>query len=386
MNRNHAGRIRGRVAPLLSLLLLLPLPLHAIEVDDDLTLRGFYTLDVTYSDSDGAAIPTLHDPILLDSGDSSSDGSLIGLQADYALTPNLDFTLQAISSGQSDDPYKPSVEWAYLSYDLGNNYRLRGGKMKLSMLQGTELRYVGYSRLWVRPLIPSSGAGGFDDYVGAELIKNTFVGDYNLRFQAAYGQADHHLSFIDNRDIQQLSVRIEKEGSWVNVALLRARYDVDTPTGIDIKDNAELYMASIETELLFGNTIVNGGYAYGDAEINPDEQLAYLSLGYRINRLTPYLLVSQRRMVHDASEIVGLLPPPPPPPPGPLPPPPPPPRLKDGTDKTDVLAIGFRYELGDNYALKGQIDHWRLHDDSDQRVGTVEESGNLFTIAIEGVF
>ena len=121
-------------------------------------------------------------------------------------------------------------------------------KMKLSLLQGTELRYVGFSRLWVRPLVPTSGAGGFDDYVGAELIKGSSFNDYNLRLQAAYGKAEHHQDFIDNRDIKLISSRFEKDESWINFALFHARYDVDTRGGVSIMDDAELLMGSVESD------------------------------------------------------------------------------------------------------------------------------------------
>ena len=360
------------VATLLPIALLLPSPSHATDITENLSVRGFYTLDITHSDSSGAVLPTRSDaPATLNEGDTSYDGSLIGLQADYSLNDNLDLTLQAISTRQTEDSHTPTLEWAYLNYDLGNDLHLRGGKMKLSLLQGTELRHVGFSRLWVRPLIPTSGAGGFNDYLGAELIKATSIGDYNLRFQAAYGKADHEHDAVDNHDIKLISSRIEKNESWVNFALLHARYSVTTPTGIIRSDNAELLMGSIETEVLLDNVVINGGY--GSAEINPDEQLTYLSLGYRFKQLTPYLLLSQRQMIFDAPDQ--------PPPPGPPPPPP-----IDGALTTNTMALGLRYDLGATYAIKGQWNHWTANDARFPSTGTVESSGNLFTLVFEGVF
>ena len=367
------------ITTVLSICLLLPSLSHATDITESLSVRGFYTLDITHSDSSGTVLPTPSgDPGPVDEGHTSYDGSLLGLQADYSLSDNLALTLQAISTRHTEDSYTPTVEWAYLNYDLGDDLHLRGGKMKLSLLQGTELRYVGFSRLWVRPLVPTSGAGGFDDYVGAELIKGSSLGNYNLRFQAAYGKAEHHRDFVDNRDIKLISSRIEKDESWINFALLEARYDVDTPSGVDIMDDAQLLMGSVETELLLGKTIINAGYAYGNAEINPDEQLAYLSLGYRFEKFTPYLLLNHRQMEFDASER--------PPPPGPPPPGPPPPPPLDGVHKTNTIAVGVRYDLGTTYAIKGQWDHWTDINESNPLSGNVESDGNLFTLVFEGVF
>ena len=380
------------VAAALFTSLFLPLPSQAADIKENLSVRGFYTLDITHSDSDGAVLPALSDPPPQpNEGDTSIDGSILGLQVDYALSDNLGLTLQAVSSRLADGSYTPTLDWAYLNYDFGNNLHLRGGKMKLSILQGTELRYVGFSRLWVRPLVPTSGAGGFDDYAGAELVKGASVGSYNLRFQAAYGKADHQKDFVDNRDVKLLSGRIERNESWVNLALLHARYKAGRPRGDTISDNAELLMGAVEAEVPLGNAVINAGYAYGKSDVNPDERLGYLSLGYRIDRFTPYLLLTEHQMIFDASPWAALSPPPPgapPPPPGaPFPPPgmsqPPP---LDGARKTNIVALGFRYDLGTTYAVKVQWDHWKSNDRSNQVRGTVARDGNLLTFAIEGTF
>lgn len=380
MNRNRA--VTAVISAwFIALCVVFPHTSSAASVSDQLTLRGFFTLDATYSDSAGASTPTRDGPLVRDSGEVSTDSSVIGVQALYAVTDSLDLTLQAVSTRQTDDSYSPDLEWAYLSYHFDNDFRLRGGRMKLSLLQGIELRYVGFSRLWARPLVPTSGAGGFDDYNGIEFIKGIDRGDYTLQFQGAYGEAEHHFDAVDNRDIKLGSFKIDKDGSWLNLALLDARYDVSTRTGIALKDNAQLLMGSLETELHFGDTVINGGYAYGDAEINPDEQLAYLSIGYRIDNFTPYVLLSQRKMMFDASETRQLLPPPPPP--GALPPPPP---LLDGTNATDINALGLRYDLTPTYDIKVQWDHWSNNNDSNPVSGEVKSDGNLFTIQLEGVF
>lgn len=379
---------RNRAKYAVALILALSSNAHAIEITDDFSIRGFYTLGAVYSDSDSATIANnfVHakDEVeTIDQGETSTKLSLLGLQADYALSTSLDLTLQVVSSPQTDPAYQPQLSWAYFKYDLGSDTYLRGGRIMLSMLQGIELRHVGFSRLWARPLVPVSGAGGFDIYNGAELLKGVGIGDYNLRFQAAYGQADHHRDFIENRHVGLLSARVERQDSWVSLAALQARYDVDTPPGDHIMDNAELLMGALETELHLGNSITHAGYAYGKAEINPDEELAYLSLGYQLERFTPYLLWTQRRIIFDASELEGNLPPPPPPTdPPPLPPPP----IPDGEQKTLSMALGMRYDLGATYAIKAQVEQWQREDSRFRDRGVLEDDGVLFTLLFEGVF
>jgi hypothetical protein len=371
-----------RAKPLHALLivaavLLYPSIVSAIDLGDRITLNGFYNLDLSYSDSPGAVILTRDALILLDEGDNTADASLVGAQLDITLTDELSFTLQAIATGHSEREYKPSVEWAYLSYDSGHDLHLRAGQLIVPLLQGTELRHVGFSRLWTSPLVPNSGAAGFDTYDALEAIKTLSVGNYSLTVQAGVGRADHHQDFVDNNHLLLLSGKLEHDDSWVNLALMQADYDVDTETGVDIRDGATALLASMETELLFGNTVLNAGYVVGDAEANPDDQLAYLSLGYRLPRTTPYLLLMQREMEFDAAEQRPAS--------APTLPPPTAPPLRDGSHKTRITALGMRHDLGDSWALKLQWDYWQMDDDS-QASGAIDLDGNLFTIAIEGVF
>lgn len=347
---------------------------YALDVTSNFSVRGFYTLDATASDSNGAELPFYqNDPI--ETGEYRFDASHLGLQLDYFPLSSLSITLQGIASAQSNNSVNSSLEWAYASYELGKDLYLRGGKMKISFLQGTELRYVGFSRLWARPLIPNSGAGGFDDYVGGEMLKSLNAFGYNLRFQAAAGIAEHQRDFVKNRYIGLFSTRIEKSESWLTLSLLQAGYDLNTPFGDELLKAANLYMASLESEVNLGRTVVNLGLAQSDSVVNPDEFLAYLSLGYRMKRFTPFVFVSEKRISYDASEFPDDMPAPPGSPPRP-----------NGTDKSDTLALGCRYDLGSTYALKFQFEHWIKETNSRAPDPASDTAGNLYTLTFEGAF
>jgi hypothetical protein len=376
------------VIVLAALWLLLPLAARAAEIAPNLSLRGFYTLDASVGKGADTYYPSkTEDPssVWLKDGRVTTDFSLVGVQADLGLSDRLSFTAQAVSSMLTKRrDYAPALEWAYLTYDLGDDLYLRGGKFKTPLLQGTELKYVGYSRLWVRPLIPSSGAGGFDDYKGLELIKSARLGDYSLRLQGAYGEADHVMENIDNRDIKLVSARLGRDQSWVNLALLRARYDIRSPDGRrQVAEDTQLTMGSVETELWFDRSVVNAGYAHGVAPVSPHETMRYLSLGYRLDPLTPYVLYHDRSLRFSAPAR-GAAPPPPPGPP--RPPGPPPPALKDGTHSTRALAFGLRYDLGATQAVKAQVERQFDRDDSDPALGLRKRQTTIFSIVLEGTF
>ena len=367
----HTGIRLGAAA----VLALLSLPVAALEVTDDLSTNGFLTLAATQIDYAGVVLPSASgSPQALEKDKVSFDGSLIGLQLDYKVTDDLSFSAQAVGSKQIDGSYSPNMEWANLKYDLGNDFYLRGGQFKLPFMQGTELRYVGYSRLWVRPIVPSNGAGGFDEYTGLEVIKAMVVDDFNLRFEAAYGKSDHQQEFVDNKDIKLLSARIEKDESWLNIALVQAVYDVYGNNMLNlIQENAEMMMGSAEAEFLFDSLIINAGYAYGNAEVNPDETLTYLSIGYRLGDLTPFIMHNTRVM--DFTAPAGV----PPPPPGV-------PAFRDGEQKTETMALGLRYDIAAGYAIKAQWDHREDSDASNAALGVQRSDANIYTLVLEGFF
>lgn len=366
-------------------LLLLPGLSSGFEVSENLTINGFYSIEANISGGENSNFPGGKAHIQLEENELSLTNSLLGLQADYRITDELRLSLQGLISNDPEEGPVESLEWAYLSYDFGNDLTMRGGRFHPSFLQGTELRYVGYSRLWARPLVPSNGTAGFDEYQGAEFIKRNPLGDYNLTVQGAYGVADHVLPTIENDDIKLLSLTMEKDESWLKLGYFQSKYDIyakDMSTLL--ASNTDVWLGSIESELLLDKHQINFGLVDGDSESGPNEQLAYFSYGYHFGKATPYLLYQHRSMVFDASKTPLPAGPPPGPPPPDAPPPPPPPR--DGEDKNDNFALGLRYDLGDTYAIKAQVERQFYKSDSDPLIGEVESNATVYTLILEGVF
>lgn len=391
MDKGGGGNRNGFTHALRAVLALLPCVLFscgavAADLSDRLSLNGFYTLDASLSKGADLNYPSKSadvTSILLKDGHINSDFSLIGVQADLSLTDSLHFTAQAISGKQTErNNFDPVLAWVYLSYDFGDDFTLRGGKFQTPLLQGTELKYIGYSRLWVRPLIPSSGAGGFDDYQGIDLIKKGRLGDYDIRLQGGYGVADHVLDTIENKNIKLASMRVGRDNSWVNAAVMHARYDIYTrDRSRFMASGTSLLMGSLETELWFDRVVVNAGLARGVAKVSPDENMRYLSLGYRFDTFTPYVLYHDRTMRFSPSPSVA---------PRPRPPAPQPPparsEQKNGTQTTQSLSLGLRYDLGASHAIKAQLERQRHRDDSNPQLGPQQSAATIFSIVIEGTF
>ncbi|MEW8000052.1 MAG: hypothetical protein AB2726_11225 [Candidatus Thiodiazotropha endolucinida] len=345
-----------------------------------LTINGFYTLDLTYADDTIPVISNGNIPRVLDAEESTLKNSVFGLQVELEISSGLSAFLQGSVFYDQQNESDESLDWAYLKYDPGNNYDIRIGKFLVPFLQGTELKSVGYSRLWARPLVPGSGAGGFIENRGIELIKRIPLEDSFLSLQLSLGKPEHQRWTVDGQQLGLVAVKYERSDFWLRAALVHAEYEVFTPLGQTIDDDARANMFSIETEVRIHDVVVNAGLSDSDTDISPDDKLSYLSVAYPIGRFTPYILAARTSRQFEAFT--------PPPPPFSAPPPPGggPPSQRVGDNDRETLAIGFRYDLGGTHAIKAQIERIDIVDESDPLRGRVDSEANVFTILLEGIF
>lgn len=360
----------------------LALGFPAVHADEDppaLSLRGFYTLNLSTARENAVVAPPVGNEraqITLDKNKGSLEYSVIGAQADLAVTEGLHATAQVVSAVQTGHDNRPVVDWAYLSQDLGNDLYLRGGRLKTPLLQGTELRYVGFSRLWVRPLVPNSSAAGMDVYHGLEFVKSTHLDSFNLRLQGGLGVPEHELSTVKGKDIKHFSLHFERDESWIKFAALQAHTDILAQSdGHVVNSQTAVSMFSIESELWLDKAVVNAGYAKGQGEIAPDETLRYLSLGYRREAWTPYLLYQFREMLFSAPPRL------PPRRPGV-----PAPAIRQGPLQTETYALGLRYDLSPSQALKFQAERQYDKDNSNPIQAASQSAATVLSIVFEGVF
>ncbi len=367
------------------LISILPVAGYSDDFSDSFSLKGFYTLDLSYAlDGDRRLGTSKQAALTLEENELSTDNSVIGLQLDWQILDSLAFTAQAVSTGQTNGDYEPELDWVYLTYDFGSDLLLRAGKRKVPFYQGAELRYVGFSRLWAHPLVPDSGAGGFDRYDGIELSKSYHLDNYNLTFQGAYGKTEHELESTEGDDLFLLSTQIDNEFGLIKLVVLQTEFDVYTPRTPSrnrrlIEKNAKALMGSLEMELNLDSWIIDAGYSYENIDINPDGRFMYLGIGYQAGRFTPYIVAQDSKL--DFDQFTSPRRPGPPGPPGP-----PPPRSPDGEINATSYAAGVRYEMSPNMALKMQVEHWQEKSQIRSSEPELEQQSTLFTLTVEGVF
>lgn len=364
------------------LFVLLCLMVFQTKAQNGFTFRGFYTIDFTVSDANLPIIAAIqardykkHKPSLAN--------SVMGGQLKYQFSDAWSVTVQGSLAMDRFESIDYETDWAYLSYQFGQDWQARAGRFQVPFLQGTELNKVGFTRLWARKLTPGSGAGGFEHYNGIELIKQVPLDHGSWEFQLGLGQAHHGLTQQNhNKNMQIFVAKYQTDQSWIRAALLNGRTTVTTPRGTVIEPSGQVAMVSIEGEWTKNTWINHYGVSTSDVDIAPNDSMAYYSLGKQYDRFTPFAMVMYRKQHFDHFDPSGPPPGGPPRPPGNRPPGPP-----DGDDDFYSYSLGVNWQLNPKNNLKFQFEHMKLDDQArSNRQGRVINEGNVFSITLDGVF
>ena len=363
----------------------------AVDINDAVRINGFYGLDLTYADED-VGLPSSSGAARYEADSPSLDASIIGAQLDFDLGQRLSLTLQGVGFQNIDDHFTTRMDWAYLSYDLGADTRLRAGKLQIPLLQGTELRAIGFSRLWARPMVPNNGAGGFLYFEGGELLKHVSAESGDWDFQVSVGKPEHDLApDVDGEQLQLVAARYSRGDSWLRAVAMYSEYGLNLPGEGGRQVTGQEWIYGLEGETRLGNLVVTAGATDGETERIPVDRLAYLSLGYAVGPLTPYITGAYREMEFEAlSSPTAGAPAHPRAGPGPAAgagPGGPPAGPREGIARTLSGAVGVRMFLGEQVSLKAQWEYTETDDRTRQRAGDVrEQDARVFSVVLEGVF
>lgn len=354
--------------------------LSATDLSESLRLNGFLTFGASTVDKEGVTYHAYPDQ----SGGTEKgevdfgSNSLIGLQADYDLSDQLSLTVQGVSRKNEKGNFAPSLEWAYVAYHPQDELDIRLGLFHVPLFRNAELDYINYTRTWATTPYISQFSRSFSQFHGIDLLYYAHLDSYELTFQASYGADEPDLEdtrFIQeykSDDIKVTSLELSKGMSRFKLAYLHANVsvkDVNTPLPDKIdekilsinKQQTLQQTIALDFEVPLYGTIFSGGFSTSDSKkIFPPTKNHYLSLAYPYKKFTPYILHTEDMVEFN----------------------------KDNTKiKERKYALGLRYDLLSNIALKAQIDSIRSsgmkqregHDDSDNDY-------HAFTLLIDMVF
>lgn len=260
--------------------------------ESSLSLRGFGTLGLARSSSDHAEfVRDLSQPVGIKGGQwSGRIDSILGLQANWEATPEIELVGQVVSRLHYDRSHNPELMWAFAKWEPDPRLMLRGGRIGADFMMLADSRLVGYSYLTVRPPTDFFGPLFFSHFDGADISGTLPLGNGLIRGKLFAGKTDEKsagtLGVWDTSGSPVRGLVFDYvNGPW-NIRLNSAR----------IRFAADMNVSALTT-LLRGN----GDAAAADSLLTEGRTSRYLSLGVVYDRGPLLLQGMLNRIRHDSA-------------------------------------------------------------------------------------
>jgi hypothetical protein len=395
-----------------------------------LSIKGFGTLAGTGTDSD---LVGFRRDIALIKGtrknwDITND-SRLGIQIDAKFTDTLHVTVQWVARNREGNFIEQNLEWAFLSWDIQPDLKLRAGRLGADVFMLSDYRNVGYAYPWIRPPHEFYGNIPYYHFDGIDITKKFDLDGGLLSIKAltgySFNQLPTYLDIIYDQESFNLGASIQYEKDNWRFKVGYAHLDMMSEVPFDKYKSAEfpidLFLDPANRGLLeafwpgVGNVLdrlpVKGkevnyaslGAAYDDgvwlaqAEMSyigtnttwyPSQASGYINFGRRFSSLTVYSLLGITKSLPNDVLI-----------------PTPPPGLGDlsaaytalnsAINKNDVneksISLGLRWDFYTNMAFKAQWSHFWLGKDGDRTWvsntnAMFPDHVNVFSVGVDFIF
>ena len=407
----------------------------AIDLGDAFAVRAYGTAALTHSDEDQADF--MITPIGQPEGAGHSKewspdvDSKLAVQVDMNLTERLTGVVQVISEsaynntwdGDPNDKYKPSLEWANLSYKVSDALTVRAGRIVLPFLMNVEYRKVGFAQHWMRPPVEVYGSLPFASSDGVDASYRTKAGNGFNTVRGHYGYTSIRAGTFksqvkewginDTYEIGSLSLRaaylsifMESPEGFGGIFDMFTGIADNTPGGAASAAEARALFRKYDPSFERNNQVYTVGMNYDPGQWFVMSEIVrtksegmfgssdggYVSGGYRVGSFTPYATYARVKsdvrhedgialnsvpgqLVVPAAMLNGFLN-----------------AVVNGDSSQQTLSAGVRWDFAKNFAFKAQYDHIDLDKGSSGQLSMFQPgfvpggNVNVFSVAVDFVF
>ena len=305
---------------LLLALTIFPALGQAAESEDSIfSFDAFGTLGIVHSDEDKADFRanSLHnDGVGSSKSVAANIDSLIGGQVTAQVNDKLTAVLQVISQRKPDGKYTPDIEWANLRYQLTPELSVRAGRSVLATFLESTYHNIGYANHWVRPpvevygLVPITSRDGISanyTFVREDMLNSLEITYGETNTDLADGSsvsAKKSLGIANTFELGDLTIHASFQAGTLDINsydALIAAFKLFGAAG----DKLATYYDPNDSKLSFigigasydpGQWFLKAEWGQTKSDsIVGEKSGAYVSGGYRIGRLTPYLTLAKAR-------------------------------------------------------------------------------------------
>lgn len=289
------------------------------EHDQAFTVQGFGTLGAVRTTSEEVEfVRDITQPRGARKGWDVRTDSILGLQVNWQIKPELEAVVQGVSRYRYDRSFTPELSLAFLKYDPTPSLSVRAGRLGTEFFMMADSRLVGYSFLTVRPPGDYFWYLPFYSINGADAALSLPVGDHVLRGKLFYGHAYGKIPLaerqwkIDQSPMMGGYLEYQFAAWLVRLGYANIRFRNDLPISEEFSGHAAFapypvviresldYLKTAQTRshyYSFGltfdqgpwqlqfmlNHIDQGSYAFQNSSGG------YALAGYRLGAVTPYL-------------------------------------------------------------------------------------------------
>lgn len=340
---------------------------HAESDHQSFSLSGFGTLGAARTTTrDVEFVRDLSQPEGASKRWDARVDSVLGVQANWRLAPEIEAVVQATSRYRFDRTFRPEIAWAYLKYDPMPNLSLRAGRLGTEFFMLADSRWVGYSFLTVRPVGDYFWYLPFYSIHGGDAALTLPLGESILRGKVFYGHSNGKIPLADEQWNIEGSpmlggyLEFQHEAWHARASYANIKFERDLPIAQVLRQEFGINLSASSANLLATRDTRSHYYSLGlvydrgpwqaQLMLNHIDQgsLAlessdggYLLLGYRVGKLTPYFgyswIKSRQKNNPGSDPVVSYV-------------------MQDSHSEQHTTFIGARWDVAPNVALKAQWD------------------------------
>ncbi len=283
------------------------------------------------------------------------NNSRLGAQVAATFTPEVSALLQVVSEYHADNTYQPAIEWANLKYAFTPDAYIRFGRISLPTFLISDYRDIGYSYPWVHPPVDLYRELSITHSDGIDAMYRFEMGELRNSIKVIYGKntLDLPTSVSYSEDMRGIFDTLEYNDISFRIGYqerISSSYNLNTGiTGAWIP-NSDL---SVGVNYDPGNWFIMSEWI--QRESTNKNGAMYVSSGYRVDKLTPYLTYSQNSI---ASFIPGFAAPTTT-------------AIQNAQRSQSTISLGVRWDFKKNTDFKLQYDQIQLSDNSNGYLANV---------------
>jgi hypothetical protein len=360
---------------------------QAQDANPVFSYSGFGTLGYVITDTAGLTWSNGTQPKGATKTGSFDTETRMGFQVNGKFNDMLSGTVQVFAKQEGDGNYYPKAEWAFFKAKLGNSFSVRLGRIGAPFFMTSDYRAVGFTNLTVRTppevyaYVPVRNFDGMDvlyqgDLGGATVNAQLWGGNTrSFNSDDTYILLNNSVGLSVSAEMGSFTLRagsmsttLDAEGSGLNSlrTLMAGLNQLSAVPGLGSLKTIANDLSLTNKPATFsglglvfdnGQWVANAEYVMrtSDSLYVPTAKAWYTTVGYRINKFTPYVTLAARTQDSaksvTAPSTVGY-----------------PAQVQGGVaqliaganngvvpDTTgSSVSFGTRWDLGKSYALKGE--------------------------------